>query len=322
MPTYSPLLRVELINTGDASGTWGNITNTNLGTLLEKAIAGTSSIDVTSGNVTLTSNDGADDTARSMILNVSGTPGTSRNIVAPSTSKVYVVLNGSDSSVVIKGSATTGVTVATGDNVVVAWDGSDFVVVAKVPSAGVGDVLGPASSTANAVATFNGTSGKLLQSSTKTLPSGTIVGTSDAQTLTNKTLTSPLFTSATESVTVSASGLGSSLNYDVLTQTVLFYSGSATSNTTLNIRASSSATLNDTLSNGQSITLSLLSSVGVANTYYVSTVQIDGVSQTVKWLNGTAPSAGFSNSVNAYTFTVIKTASATYTVLGSLARYG
>ena len=322
MPTYSPLLRVELINTGDASGTWGNITNSNMGTILEKAIAGTSSVDVTAGNVTLTTNDGADDTARSLILNVSGTPGVSRNIVAPSSSKTYVVLNGSDASVVIKGSATTGVTVATGDNVIVAWDGSDFVEVAKVPAAGVGDVLGPASSTSNAVAIFNGTGGKQLASSTKTLPSGSIVGTTDSQTLTNKTLTSPYLSSATELVTINASGLGSSLNYDVLTQTVLFYTGSATANTTLNIRGSSSATLNNTLATGQSITLSLMSSVGASNYYYVSAVQVDGVSVTVKWLNGSTPSTGFENSVNAYTFTVIKTGSAAFTVLGSLARYG
>lgn len=153
--TYSSLLRLELIGTGDQSGTWGTTTNTNIGTLLEKSIAGTATIDVTSGNVTLSTDDGADDEARCMILKVTGTPGTTRNIVAPSSSKMYVVLNGSDGSVVVKGSATTGVTVTSGTYAIVAWTGSDFETVAKAP------------------------------------PAGDIVTTDATQTLTNKTLTSP-----------------------------------------------------------------------------------------------------------------------------------
>lgn len=152
--TYSSLLRLELIGTGDQSGTWGTTTNTNIGTLLEKSIAGTATIDVTSGNVTLSADDGADDEARCMILKVTGTPGTTRNIVAPSSSKMYVVLNGSDGSVVVKGSATTGVTVTSGTYAIVAWTGSDFETVAKAP------------------------------------PAGDIVTTDATQTLTNKTLTS------------------------------------------------------------------------------------------------------------------------------------
>lgn len=124
---YSSLLRIELIGTGDQSGTWGTTTNTNMGTILEGAIAGTASVDVTSGNVTLTVADGSDDQARKMVLNVSGTPGTSRNIVAPKSSKVYVVINGSDSQVVIKGSDTTGVAIEKGAVLAVAYDGSDFV---------------------------------------------------------------------------------------------------------------------------------------------------------------------------------------------------
>lgn len=152
--TYSSLLRLELIGTGDQSGTWGTTTNTNIGTLLEKSIAGTATINVTSGNVTLSTDDGADDEARCMILKVTGTPGTTRNIVAPSSSKMYVVLNGSDGSVVVKGSATTGVTVTSGTYAIVAWTGSDFETVAKAP------------------------------------PAGDIVTTDATQTLTNKTLTS------------------------------------------------------------------------------------------------------------------------------------
>lgn len=125
--SYSPLLRVELIGTGDQSGTWGSTTNDNLGTILEGAIAGTATVNVTSGNVTLSVVDGADDQARKMVLNVTGTPGTARNIVAPKTSKVYVVINGSDSQVIVKGSDTTGIAVERGSVVAVAYNGTDFV---------------------------------------------------------------------------------------------------------------------------------------------------------------------------------------------------
>jgi len=185
--SYSSLLKVELIGTGDQSGTWGVTTNLNLGTILEDAIAGTAIVDVTAGNVTLTSLDGAADQARCMILKITGSPGVSRNVIAPSSSKTYVVINQSNAEIVLKGSATTGVTVASGDEVLLAWDGLDFVTVGS-SSGGSGDVVGPASATANAIVLFDGTTGKLIKNSTATLPSGTLVGTSDSQTLTNKTI--------------------------------------------------------------------------------------------------------------------------------------
>jgi hypothetical protein len=129
--TYSPLLRVELPGTGDQSGTWGITTNTNLGTILEDAIAGTAALNVTAGNVTLTEVDGGADQSRCMILRVSGTPGTSRNIVAPALSKAYMVINGSDGSVVLKTSSSTGLIITPGANVVAAYNGSDFVAIAE-----------------------------------------------------------------------------------------------------------------------------------------------------------------------------------------------
>lgn len=152
--SYSSLLRLELIGTGDQSGTWGETTNTNIGTLLEKAISGTATINVASGNVTLSTEDGADDEARCMLLKVTGSPGVSRNIVAPKSSKMYIVLNGSDAAVVVKGSDTTGVTISAGAYEIIAWTGSDFESIAKAP------------------------------------PAGDIVTTDATQTLTNKTLTS------------------------------------------------------------------------------------------------------------------------------------
>ena len=124
---YTSLLGLAQPVTGTESGTWGTVVNDEITALVEQAVAGGVSIDVTAGNVTLTDTDGASNQARNAILLVTGTPGTSRNIVAPSSSKVYVVVNGSDGPVVLKGSATTGVTIPAGTKTIAFWDGSDFV---------------------------------------------------------------------------------------------------------------------------------------------------------------------------------------------------
>lgn len=112
--TYSPLLRIQLIATGEQSGTWGNTTNTNLGTLIEQAIAGTATVSVTAGNVTLTEVNGISDQSRCAAIRVTGSPGVSRNIVAPAVSHIYVVANGSDAVVVLKTSSSTGLTIPVG----------------------------------------------------------------------------------------------------------------------------------------------------------------------------------------------------------------
>jgi hypothetical protein len=75
--TYSPSLRIELIGEGEQDGIWGQTTNNNLGALIEQAIAGVTTVDVTAGNVTLTSFNGTVDEARSAVLIVNGT-----NVVA------------------------------------------------------------------------------------------------------------------------------------------------------------------------------------------------------------------------------------------------
>ncbi len=124
--TFSPILRIELIGTGDQSGTWGNTTNVNLGTLIEQAIAGTATIDVTAGNVTLTNFNGATDQARCMSLRVTGLPGVSRNIIAPAVSKIYVINNGSDAAVVLKTSTSTGLTVPSGEIYLAVYDTTDL----------------------------------------------------------------------------------------------------------------------------------------------------------------------------------------------------
>jgi hypothetical protein len=94
------------------------------------------------------------------ILLVTGTPGVSRNIVAPSTSKWYIVKNGSNAEVVLKGSATTGVTIPAGVEALAFWNGSDFELVSMV---------GPSSSTDNAITRYDGTTGKVVQNSGVTI---------------------------------------------------------------------------------------------------------------------------------------------------------
>ena len=125
---YTNLLGFALPTTGELSGTWGQVVNDSITELVEDSIAGTASVSVTAGDVTLTTTgSGAANEARCAIIRATGTPGTSRNIIAPSSSKAYIVDNQSDSAIVFKGAATVGVTVAAGKQALVAWNGSDFV---------------------------------------------------------------------------------------------------------------------------------------------------------------------------------------------------
>jgi hypothetical protein len=130
--SYTTLLGFALPVTGELSGTWGDTVNSSITQLEEDAIAGVATASVASANWTLsTTGSGASNEARKAILIPTGSPGVSRNIVAPSSSKAYIVVNQSNAAVVLKGSATTGVTIATGTTALCAWNGSDFVIVSE-----------------------------------------------------------------------------------------------------------------------------------------------------------------------------------------------
>ena len=117
-----------------------------------------------------------------------------------------------------------------------------------------------------------------------------------------------------EKVTVSATAATGTVNFDVLTQGVLYYTTNASGNWTLNIRGNSSVTLDSTLAVGQSITVVFLATQG-ATAYYASSLTIDGVTVTPKWQGGTAATVGNINSIDSYSYTIIKTGSSTYTAL-------
>jgi hypothetical protein len=137
--------------------------------------------------------------------------------------------------------------------------------------------------------------------------------------LTGAALVRPVLTSAFETVAVSATQATGTVNVDLSTAAVYYYTGNSAANWTFNFRGNGSTTLNSLLSVGQSATVAFL----VTNTtaYYPTAFAIDGTSVTPKWQGGIAPSAGSANSIDSYTFTIIKTASATYTVLASQVKF-
>lgn len=141
------------------------------------------------------------------------------------------------------------------------------------------------------------------------------------QTLTNKTLSNPIIVSPEERTAVSATAATGTINFDALTQSVLYYTSNASANWTLNLRGSSSATLNSILAVGDSITVTHLVTQGTT-AYYNNVLQIDGSAVTPKWQGGVAPTAGNASNIDAYVYTVIKTAATpTYTVFASQTKF-
>ena len=341
---YTSLLGLALPQTGDLSGSWGDVVNDSITQLVEDSVAGYATADVTSGNWTLsTTGYGVANQARMMVLRPTGTPGVSRNIIAPAQSKIYFVVNDSDNAVVIKGSSTTGVSIAAGKNTVVVWDGSDFVEIyptnttnavnatnattaTNLASGVQGSV--PYQSAANTTSLLSpGTNGQVLTSGGASAnPSWTsIAATAFAWTAkqtfngSSSTLATKLI-NASEAVTVSATAATGTINYDVTTQSVLYYTTAASANWTMNFRASSGTTLNSALDVGESITVVFMATNG-ATAYYNNAITIDGTSVTPKYQGGIAWSYGSASGIDAYTYTIIKTASATYTVLASQIRF-
>jgi hypothetical protein len=129
-----------------------------------------------------------------------------------------------------------------------------------------------------------------------------------------------LVNNISETATVNAYGISGNLNFDVTTQSVLFYTAAAATNWTLNVRGNATNSLNTLLGIGQAINIVFLSTNGTT-AYYNNAFQIDGSAVTVKWLNGTAPGAGNPSAVDIYSYTIIKTAAATFSVFGSVMKF-
>ena len=124
-----------------------------------------------------------------------------------------------------------------------------------------------------------------------------------------------------EKINVSATALTANINFDVLEQPILYLTTNATANSNVNFRGNSTVALDTLLRVGQSITLSLLVTNG-STAYRANGVLVDGVTQIPKWAGGAAPLGGNPFNVDFYSYTIIKTASATFTVFASQQKYG
>jgi hypothetical protein len=166
--TYSAI-KIELIGTGDQSGTWGTTTNSNLGTAIEQAIVGKADVTISSASVTLTLTDSnALQDARALFLNLTGTPGSAATLNVPAIEKNYIVKNGTNEIVTIKVAAQTGVAIPVGKTVLVYNNGTDVVTaVDHIPSLTLGAALPVASGGTGSTST---TFADLTTNVTGTLP--------------------------------------------------------------------------------------------------------------------------------------------------------
>jgi len=136
----------------------------------------------------------------------------------------------------------------------------------------------------------------------------------------SSSLISSKFVNSLEGITVSATAATGTINFDVTTQSILYYTSNASANWTVNFRGSSGTSLNTAMATGESVTVVFLVTQG-STAYYNSAVQVDGTSVTPKWQGGSAPTTGNTSSVDAYSYSIVKTGSAAFTVFASQVQF-
>ncbi len=350
----SASLKLTVQATGENSGTWGQITNTNL-LIVEQAIGGYEAVGITSG-ATLTFSNGALSNGKNQVLKLTGTIGGAVNVVIPnSIEKTFIVRNATTGAhaVTFKTTSGTGVTWAAADKgtKMIYSDGTNVVdtlftdlssdyspqlsanLDANGKNIAIDTATGIIDESGNEQITFTTTGSAVNEftvanAATGNAPNISATGgdTNIDLNITPKGIGRATFNgqgkiqSVAEKVTTTATAATGTINYDVLTQAVLNYTTNAAGDWTINIRGDGSNTLNSIMDAGESITIAHIVKVG-SSEYRNSAVTIDGSSVTPEWQGGTAPTEGNANSLDVYSYTIIKTGDAAFTALAALTQF-
>ena len=334
MPSsYTSRLKLERQASGENSGTWGNLVNY-VFNRIDSSVKGYQSVDVAgSANVTLTSNNSTsntddsatDDQVHNAVLEFTGELTGDINVFTDAVETKYIVFNNTTGSQTLTFGPTggTGVTLKQGAKTIVYTDGTTMVDV----MADLGDIA------MTSVTSSGNVSGTNLIATANTVD---IQGSAPAITATNGTNTDLTLTpkgyglvtfngggkiqQLAEKVNTSATAATGTINFDAIDGAVQNFSSNASANWTFNLRGNSTVTLDTLLDDGESITVAHIVPQG-ATAYYANVVQIDGSTVTPVWQGGSAPTGCNINSSDVYTYTAIKTAANTYTVLAAQSQF-
>ena len=338
--------------TGENSGTWGTKTNTNLD-LVQQAIVGFENIAITSTNTTLLMTDATISPARNAVLRFTGTIAANSTVfVASGIEKTYTLQNATSGAFTLALNQVGGASVIFGatdkTTKLVYLNGTDVVDLSLVnltaPQTLTNKTLTTPTLTSPIINEIDDSNGNEEIIFTATASAVNELTVANAATGNNPNITAsgsdanvginftPKGTGAVtfngtgkiqaikEKVTVTAVATTGLTQYNFLDQAVLYHTTTATGNFTINLRGSSSTTLNNMLSVGESVTGAFLNT---NTTFFVSTITIDGSSTnvTLEYQGGTAPASGNAG-IDVYSFTAIKTATTpAYTILASQTQF-
>ena len=357
--TYTPL-GVELQATGENAGTWGTKTNTNL-QIFEQIVGGFSAQSIAGGAQTtaLSVSDGSTGAVLShRMIEFTGSITGNQIVTIPldvqtfyylrnSTSGAYTVqfkyTSGSGDSFTFsatdKGDAVVFATANDGTNPDIYTLPNGNVTTAGTQTLTNKTLTAPKIADAGFIADANGAEQIIFQTTASAVNeveitnaatgNAPIIGSSGETNvdlnLTPKgtgrvVLGAGAIQNLTEKATISATAATGTINYDVRTQAVLYYTSAATGNFTVNVRGDGSTTLNNIMDTGESVTLAFLVTC-TGSAYYNNAFTIDGASVTPEWQGGSAPSAGNTNSIDVYTYTIFKTGDAAFTALAAQSQF-
>jgi hypothetical protein len=180
-----------------------------------------------------------------------------------------------------------------------------------------------APSTAGNVLTSNGTTWQSSTPAAGVSLSGTNTWTGTQTFTGNNNAIGAVLIDVAETVNINSASISSAVTYQIAQQAVYYFTSNTSGNFSVNLTFTvvpDTVTLNSVMSNGQSVTVVLLAKQGNTG-YYNNSVQVDGSNITPYWQGGTAPTAGNANSIDVYTYTIIKTGSASFTVLASQTKF-